>query len=68
MAALLDNEFEIGQTVYLRTDKDQAPRIITAIIIKPGALLYELGSGAVSTWHYGFEVSVDVDVLKTTNN
>lgn len=61
----IDNKFDIGQTVYLKTDTDQSQRIISAIKITVGHLIYEVCCGTNSSWHYDFEMSEQVDVLKT---
>lgn len=62
----IDNKFEIGQQVYIKTDKDQSTRIVTSIQIRPNNLLmYELGCGSQSSWHYDFEISEDQNVLIT---
>lgn len=58
---------KLGDLVYLRTDKDQLPRIITAIIIRPTGTCYELSQGTVTSNHYDFEFSTDRDVLLKTS-
>jgi hypothetical protein len=58
-----DISFEIGSGVYLKTDKDQSKRIVTAIAIKPTGVTYELSYGTMTSWHYDFEISSDVDVV-----
>lgn len=63
---VIDNKYEIGQIVYLKTDREQYPRIVTAIAQRQGTVLYELSYGTSDAWHYDFEISVDKDVLITT--
>lgn len=65
---VLDNKFEIGDVVYLHTDIDQLERIVTSLWIKQGSILYALNCGTVESWHYDFEITVEKDVLKTSNN
>lgn len=66
---IINNQFEIGQVVYLRSDEDQRARIVVQIAIMPGASLrYCLNCGTVETWHYEIEVSAEKDILKTTTN
>ncbi len=65
---IVDNKFEIGNIVYLKTDNDQLPRIVTSIHLKPNLLVYELSSGGNSSWHYEFEISNEVNVLMTIKN
>ncbi|GAB3701359.1 hypothetical protein GCM10027592_29370 [Spirosoma flavus] len=64
----IDNEFALKQTVYLKTDKEQLPRLVTAIKICPDGLLYELIQGTASSYHYDFEISESVDVLLSSTN
>lgn len=67
---LLDNiKFNIGQIVYLKTDKEQLPRIVTCIILKPENVInYGLTSIGDETWHYGFEIEEEKNVLLSTTN
>ena len=62
---VIDNRFEISQEVYLKTDIDQKKRIITGLIITKNDIRYELASGVESTWHYDYEVSLEINVLIT---
>ncbi|AUD00953.1 hypothetical protein [Spirosoma pollinicola] len=64
----IDNAFGLKQTVYLKTDKDQLPRLITAIKICPDGLLYEVISGITSSYHYDFELSDAPDVMLSSTN
>jgi hypothetical protein len=65
---LIENQFDIGQEVYLKTDKDQLVRLVTSIQIRTGSLLYELSCGSSSSWHYEFEITVQANVLLTSTN
>lgn len=55
----IDNDFQIKDTVYLKHDVDQKPRMITAIIIQETAILYEMISGIEVSSHYGWELNND---------
>lgn len=55
----IDSEFNLNQTVYLKTDEDQSPRLITGITLRQFGIVYELSCGVMSTWHYPFEISED---------
>lgn len=58
-------KYELGQVVYLITDPDQRERIVTAIIIRPSAIIYELTkSDQGSSEHYEFEISNALDEVK----
>ena len=62
---LIDNEFEIGQTVYLRTDKEQDARIVTGIRVRGGStLVYDLSCGMVETCHFGMEMAAERNAVK----
>lgn len=62
---VIDNKFNHGDIVFLATDPDQYPRLITGITIKPnGLLLYQLSINMQTSWHYDFEVTASKDVLK----
>jgi len=53
----INNDFELKQTVFLKTDVEQRPRIVTAINVRIDSLTYELSCGVQSTWHVSFEIS-----------
>ena len=58
------NEYNLGQTVYLKTDLELKPRMITAITIRPGAYIYGLThSDEGETWHHEFEIQADKAVI-----
>lgn len=66
---VIDNKFNIGDTVYLKTDKDQLPRIVFAIkVYRAEGFFYELASGTVTSVHCDFEVSTEPNVILTTTN
>jgi len=59
----IDNKFDLKQIVYLRTDKEQLPRIVARIQIGQLGLLYCLNQGITESWHYDFEMTEEKDVL-----
>lgn len=62
-------EFQIEQIVYLNTDKEQVPRIVTGISLRPfNSVTYGLTHNATETWHYGFEISDERDIILYTSN
>lgn len=62
-------KFNISQVVYLKTDTDQSPRIVTGIQLRPSsAITYGVSSGAEETWHYDIELSDERDVILATSN
>jgi hypothetical protein len=56
---IIDNKYEIGQTVYLVTDCDQLERFVISIIVHPNNLLmYKLACAAdETTEHFEFEIA-----------
>ena len=64
---LVDNKFDFGQIVYLKTDKEQLPRMVVRFTISKESILYILAQGTGETTHYDIEISEDINVvLKTT--
>ena len=65
MAMVIDNKFEIGQIVYIKTDTDQDEGLITSIYIHPGnCISYSVSRGDQACTCYGFELSVEKDLTK----
>lgn len=60
---VVDNNFQFGQVVYLKTDKEQLPRMVVRLSVKPGEVLYCLAAGTVESWHLDFEISEQINVL-----
>lgn len=59
---VINNKFNIGQTVYLKTDTDQLQRIVTAIkICGDNSFFYELSCGREVSSHYDFEISEEIN-------
>lgn len=65
---IIDNKFEIGQKVFLITDPEQKPRLVTGLTITPHNITYQLSSGSENSYHYDFEMSEEANVLITSNN
>ncbi len=60
---IIENKYDIGQCVYLRTDVEQKKRLCVGIHVCPGnRLVYELSAGAETTENYDFEISADPDL------
>lgn len=65
MKLTLDLEFNLKDTVYLKTDSEQLARFVTSISLKgSGAILYGLTCGTTDSDHYDFEISAEKDILK----
>jgi len=63
---VIENVFDLGQIVYLKTDDDQKARMIIGIQVRPTGLLYIAQLGTVETYHYEIELSGQIDILKKT--
>jgi hypothetical protein len=59
----IPNKYDLKQVVYLRTDTDQLPRIVTGIQIRPNLLIYNLACGTSESDHYDIEMSEEKNVL-----
>lgn len=53
----VETKFKLKETVYLRTDITQAPRLVVAIVLVDGPPQYQLNSGTESTTHLDYEIS-----------
>jgi hypothetical protein len=65
---VIGNTYSHGDIVYLKTDKEQSPRIVYCLKVYKGEILYELSCGTHTSAHYDFELSAEVNVLMTTTN
>lgn len=55
---MVENIFDIGEVVYLKTDEEQSARIVTRIDIVPGEVfMYQLSCGTEFSLHYDFEIT-----------
>ena len=55
--------FTFGNIVYLKTDPMQLARMVVAMTIRPGGVVYyEIACGAESSFHFEIELSRTVDV------
>lgn len=57
-------KFAIGELVYLVTDADQSPRMITGIMLRPNSASYECSFGIVSSDHYEIELTREPNIVK----
>lgn len=62
---VIDNKFRIGEIVYLKTDNDQLPRIVTRILVSVGEIMYEVSGGTSHTDCWEFELSTEKDLIAT---
>lgn len=57
MASLVEAEYEIKDVVYLVTDPEQTPWIVTAVILRDTCINYELSHGTETREFYAFEIT-----------
>ncbi len=62
---IIENKYEIGQKVYLVTDTEQHERLVTAIRVMPGSLIYQTCFGTIISEHYDFEISAEKNLQLT---
>lgn len=61
---LINNKFNIGQLVYLKTDSDNELRMITEIkIMSNGLCMYLACKGVESGWYYEIELSSEPSII-----
>lgn len=60
--------FDIGDSVYLRTDPEQAERLVTGISVRQNGITYAISHLTNETWHYDFEITKERDIIKATSS
>lgn len=65
---VIDNKYTFGDIVYLATDVDQSPRIVTEVIVAKDSILYELSCGERCSNHYDIEITSEKNVLLSVSN
>lgn len=56
--------FDIGDSVYLKTDPEQCERLVTGINIRQNGVSYALSHLTNESYHYDFEITKERDVIK----
>jgi len=65
---VVSTEYSIGDIVYLKTDTDQDPRMITSVqILADNFCQYRLSLGSNVSWHTSIEISKEKSVLGIDN-
>jgi len=65
---VIDTKFDIGETVYLKTDNSQSPRIVFSYTVFRNEIIYRLCFGTTTSEHYDFELSREKDTIIATTN
>lgn len=62
----IKTRYDLGESVFLRTDTEQLERIIVCIkIVTGGSILYTLCQGTNETLHYEVELSRQKNIFKS---
>jgi hypothetical protein len=61
---LVENKFNIGQIVFIKTDKEQLPRMVTSLNVNPNGIVYRLSAGTQDTENYEMELSEEANILE----
>jgi hypothetical protein len=59
----MNTKYNIGDIVFLKTDKEQEARIITGILIRPNGYVFYLSKSDLETTHYEIEFTSDINEL-----
>ena len=59
----MNTKYNIGDIVFLKTDNQQIPRIVTGILIRPNGYLFYPSKCESETLHYEIEISMEVNQL-----
>ena len=57
MIIKVDVAYQYGETVYLKTDTDQLPRMVTGYVLRLDSVIYYLSCGTSETMHYDIEIT-----------
>lgn len=60
---IIQSEYNFGDIVYLKTDKNQDKYIVVAVQADPTGIVYELACGSNKSFHHSIEISREKDVL-----
>lgn len=65
---MLEARYDPLVILYLKTDTEQKPRMLTGYNWKGGTLLYELSCGPATSWHQEGEISEEANILAKMNS
>lgn len=54
-------KFDIGDTVFLKTDSEKLQRVVTGISMRQNGISYELAQSNSTSWHYDFEIESELN-------
>jgi hypothetical protein len=60
---VIDNKYDLGQIVFLKTDVEQNQRIVTTIKVgADGGLIYQLALGKECSDHFEIEITENENI------
>lgn len=65
---VIDNKFAIGDTVYVVTDSQQDECIVTAIIVHPEQITYQISKNGHVMGVYDFEITKEKNITAMVTN
>jgi hypothetical protein len=60
---VVSNDFNLKDVVFLKTDQEQKPRIVTGLWVRYNSITYALSCAETETYHYDFEISSEKNIL-----
>lgn len=60
--------FDIGDSVFLKTDPEQSERLVTGISVRQNGITYALSYLTNESYHYDFEITKERDIIKATSS
>jgi len=61
-------KYKIGEIVFLKTDVEQLPRMVTGILLRATNYIYYLSNSTIETTHYEFEITMEInEIIKMFN-
>ncbi len=61
---IVENRYNIGQIVYLKTCPEQKEYMVTGLTIRPHGIVYILNYGIQESDHFEIELSAEQNPLK----
>jgi len=61
---IIDTQHNIGELVFLITDPDQYPHLVTGYLVRNDGIRYALSMKGSETYHYDFEIISEKDIIK----
>ena len=60
---VIENVFDIGEIVYLKTDREQEPRVIIELTIGDHYVAYTTSCGIMTTTHSALELTSEKNLI-----